>query len=205
MTPFDLAGLAALHFAVIDFEGERAFHHRAHTADHGLGVGRRGFESVDQLHDDVGGIGHFGRFKCIEQIGLHAGRAFDRDAHAGDGEVAIVVEDHGPGVPRASRARLFELFYRDPSSARSVAGSGIGLFVCASLVEAMGGRIWVDDTPGGGARFGFTLRPAEEEGDGFLLQRANRGERAGASVPSSEVVLAGTDGPPPVVGVEPGA
>jgi PAS domain S-box-containing protein len=127
------------------------------------------------------------------------------DARARDGEVAVVVEDHGPGVPRASRARLFELFYRDPSSARSVAGSGIGLFVCASLVEAMGGRIWVEDTPGGGARFGFTLRPAEEEGDGLLLERSGRGgELPDSEAPSSEVVLAGADVSPATV-VEPGA
>ena len=75
-----------------------------------------------------------------------------------DGAVAIRVRDDGPGIPAASQERIFELFYRDPTSARSVSGSGIGLFVCASLVEAMGGRIWVADAPEGGAEFGFTLR-----------------------------------------------
>ena len=84
-------------------------------------------------------------------------------ATAEDDEVAIRVRDHGPGVPVASRDRLFELFYRDPERARSVAGSGIGLFVCASLAEAMGGRIWVTDAPGGGAEFGFTLRTMDPE------------------------------------------
>lgn len=73
-------------------------------------------------------------------------------------DVAIRVQDAGPGVAVESRDRLFELFYREPASVRSVAGSGIGLFVCASLVEAMGGRIWVGDAPAGGAEFGFTLR-----------------------------------------------
>ena len=42
--------------------------------------------------------------------------------------------------------------------ARSIAGSGIGLFVCASLVEAMGGTIWARRRPEGGSEFGFTLR-----------------------------------------------
>ena len=62
-------------------------------------------------------------------------------------DVAVRVTDDGPGIPAASRDRLFELFYRDPDSARTVAGSGIGLFVCASLVDAMGGRIWVARRP----------------------------------------------------------
>jgi signal transduction histidine kinase len=66
-------------------------------------------------------------------------------------------------VSNAAKPHLFELFYRDPDRAKSVSGSGIGLFVCASLVEAMGGRIWVEDTPGGGARFSFSLRIAETE------------------------------------------
>jgi two-component system sensor histidine kinase KdpD len=113
-----------------------------------------------------------------------------------DGEfVAVVVQDHGPGVARTSRARLFELFYRDPDRARSVAGSGIGLFVCASLVEAMGGRIWVDDTPGGGARFGFTLRVAEFEGEGDWLVEVPPDR---ASSPSDATVDAGTPSLPAV-------
>jgi hypothetical protein len=58
---------------------------------------------------------------------------------------------------------VFELFYRDPDSSRAVAGSGIGLFVCASLVEAMGGRIWASRPPGGGSEVGFTLRALEPD------------------------------------------
>lgn len=76
----------------------------------------------------------------------------DRDA------VAIRVVDDGPGVPDASIERIFDLFYRDPDSSRTVSGSGIGLFVCASLVNAMGGRIWAHRREGGGSEFGFTLR-----------------------------------------------
>ena len=77
----------------------------------------------------------------------------------GEGEdVAIRVCDDGPGVPDASIEHLFELFYRDPQSARTVSGSGIGLFVCSTLVEAMGGRMWARRRPEGGSEFGFTLR-----------------------------------------------
>ena len=75
--------------------------------------------------------------------------------------VEVRVADDGPGIPPASLERIFELFYRDPESSRTVAGSGIGLFVCASLVEAMGGRIWARRLPGGGSEVGFTLRAIE--------------------------------------------
>jgi PAS domain S-box-containing protein len=74
-----------------------------------------------------------------------------------DAEVEIRVLDSGPGIVPETAARAFELFYRDPNSARTVAGSGIGLFVCASLVAAMGGRIWARSRPEGGSEFGFTL------------------------------------------------
>jgi PAS domain S-box-containing protein len=74
------------------------------------------------------------------------------------GSVMVRVLDSGPGIDPATADRAFELFYRSPDRARSVAGSGIGLFVCASLVEAMGGEIWARSRPEGGAEFGFTLR-----------------------------------------------
>jgi two-component system sensor histidine kinase KdpD len=91
-------------------------------------------------------------------------------------EVAIRVRDDGPGIPADSRSRLFELFYRDPVSSRSVAGSGIGLFVCASLAEAMGGRIWVGDAPEGGAEFGFTMRTIDPD----VADQPGRGDGATA-------------------------
>lgn len=87
-----------------------------------------------------------------------------RAARDGD-TVAIRVLDDGPGIPAGSEARLFELFYRAEEQARSVAGSGIGLFVCAKLVEAMGGRSWAARRPSGGAEFGFTLRVLEGDDD----------------------------------------
>jgi PAS domain S-box-containing protein len=84
-------------------------------------------------------------------------------AHKRDGLVEVRVSDNGPGIPPASIERIFELFYRDPESARFVAGSGIGLFVCATLIEAMGGRIWASRRPEGGSEFGFTLRAIEPD------------------------------------------
>ena len=73
-------------------------------------------------------------------------------------EVVIWVVDDGPGIPQASLDHIFDLFYRDPEAARSVSGSGIGLFVCRSLVEAMGGRVSAGNRPEGGAR--ILIQPA---------------------------------------------
>lgn len=86
-------------------------------------------------------------------------------ARKADDAIEVRVCDDGPGIPAASIERIFELFYRDPSSSRLVAGSGIGLFVCASLVEAMGGRIWATRPAAGGTEVGFTLRILEPDAD----------------------------------------
>jgi two-component system phosphate regulon sensor histidine kinase PhoR len=83
-------------------------------------------------------------------------------------EVHVRVLDDGPGIDSAEAERLFELFYRSDSTARRAAGAGIGLFVCARLVRAMGGRIWGRPRPAGGAEFGLALRrmPDDEHPDG---------------------------------------
>ena len=73
-------------------------------------------------------------------------------------EVQVRVLDAGPGFPEGEVDRLFELYYRSPSVSRKVSGSGIGLFVCARLIDAMGGYVWAVNHEGGGAEFGFALR-----------------------------------------------
>jgi two-component system sensor histidine kinase KdpD len=59
------------------------------------------------------------------------------------------VIDHGPGVPLAERERLFEPFQRLGDRSNE-AGAGLGLAVAKGFVEAMDGRITMEDTPGGG-------------------------------------------------------
>ena len=83
-------------------------------------------------------------------------------AQAGDGEVLVRVLDDGPGFPAQETERLFELFYRSPGTATMAPGAGIGLFVCARLIAAMGGRIWAKSRPEGGAEFGFALAELTE-------------------------------------------
>jgi PAS domain S-box-containing protein len=83
-------------------------------------------------------------------------------AEAGRGEVIIRVLDDGPGFPAEETSQLFELFYRSPGTARSATGAGIGLFVSARLIGAMGGRIWAAPREGGGAEFGIALTELAE-------------------------------------------
>ncbi|HAJ04473.1 MAG TPA: hybrid sensor histidine kinase/response regulator, partial [Brevundimonas sp.] len=71
----------------------------------------------------------------------------------------FVVEDTGPGVPEAARARIFEEFgHADSTDATRHDGAGLGLAVARRLAEAMGGSLSVGDRPGGGARFVFEAR-----------------------------------------------
>jgi two-component system sensor histidine kinase KdpD len=81
-------------------------------------------------------------------------------AGAVDGYVDVRVVDRGPGVPRADRERLFVPFQRVGDSGQSE-GVGLGLAVARGFVEAMGGEIEVEDTPGGGLTIVTRLRAAE--------------------------------------------
>lgn len=71
-----------------------------------------------------------------------------------DDKVLISVEDKGPGVPKADREKVWDPYIRLSRETESAAGgSGIGLSIVRELVRLHGGRAWVEDGPGGGARF----------------------------------------------------
>jgi signal transduction histidine kinase len=79
-----------------------------------------------------------------------------------NGAVQVCVADAGPGVPPGERERIFDKFYIAAAD-KALAGVGLGLFICRELVRLHGGCIWVEDRPGGGSRFCFTLPIAAEE------------------------------------------
>lgn len=69
-------------------------------------------------------------------------------------QAVLSVIDHGEGIPKPIREKIFERFWRaDNSRARETGGSGLGLAIVASIVKAHRGTIQVTDTPGGGATF----------------------------------------------------
>jgi two-component system phosphate regulon sensor histidine kinase PhoR len=79
----------------------------------------------------------------------------------GGGEVRLVVEDTGPGVPPEHLPRIFERFYRaDPSRSREEGGTGLGLAIAKHIALAHGGRVEACNRPEGGARFAVVLPAA---------------------------------------------
>jgi signal transduction histidine kinase len=76
-------------------------------------------------------------------------------------EVVLEVRDQGPGIPRATRKRVFERFYRDPVHMRGKQGAGLGLSIVRELTRAQGGRVEVHSEPGIGTAF-FVRLPAGE-------------------------------------------
>jgi signal transduction histidine kinase len=78
-------------------------------------------------------------------------------------EVIVCVTDQGPGIDPQDSSRIFERFYRSAEAAKSTQGAGLGLFLAKSVVEAHGGRIWVDQAVERGARICFAL-PRPEAG-----------------------------------------
>lgn len=69
-------------------------------------------------------------------------------------QLLLQVEDHGPGIPETLREKVFEPFFQ---SSPSNAGGGLGLSICRGIVEAHGGSIRIDETPGGGATLTVVL------------------------------------------------
>jgi signal transduction histidine kinase len=80
-----------------------------------------------------------------------------------DARVVVTVKDSGPGLRPEEATHLFQKYYRTRSTARKSEGLGLGLYISRLIVEAHGGRIWVESTPGQGAAFSFSL-PREPPG-----------------------------------------
>ncbi|MBM3461029.1 MAG: PAS domain S-box protein [Armatimonadetes bacterium] len=72
-------------------------------------------------------------------------------------EFEVSVVDEGVGVPLESREQIFQPFERGAQGPGKIHGTGLGLFICKAIVEAHGGHIGVEDAPGRGSRFYFTL------------------------------------------------
>ena len=108
----------------------------------------------DQLQRALGNVLH-NAIKFSPKKGVVSIRAV-----AEDERVRIDVLDSGPGIPTPDLPRIFERFYRGDRSRRG-AGTGLGLTIAKHVLQAHGGEMWAENTPGGGAKVSLTLIRAD--------------------------------------------
>jgi len=130
----------------------------------GLASGHEGVTELSELPDETLRIDPDLIAQVVRNLLSNASR------HAGSGGrvvlsaradgagLVVSVDDDGPGIPPQQRERVFDRFHRSEQARdRASGGSGLGLGIARSIVELHGGRIWVDDSPLGGARVSFEL------------------------------------------------
>jgi signal transduction histidine kinase len=140
-------------------ELERAFHVLAIQRDVNFSIVRRGdlpddvFWDLDRINEVLGNL-LANAFKFTPQ-----GGSVELSLEGIDDTVHIQVHDTGAGIPPDQLPRIFEKFYQaDNQRAASTSGSGLGLAIAKQIVEAHGGSILCDSTPGVGTTFSITLR-----------------------------------------------
>ena len=91
----------------------------------------------------------------VENAAQYAGGATRLAVEPAPGGVRLVVADHGPGVPRSEREKVFDRFYRGQSAGQrgTTNGTGLGLALVAEHVRLHGGKVWVEDGTGAENRF----------------------------------------------------
>lgn len=79
-----------------------------------------------------------------------------------DDRIITEVTDFGVGIPENVINNLFVKFYRNHRTKGAVSGTGLGLFLCKSIIDAHGGQIWASSREGKGSTFGFSLIPYQQ-------------------------------------------
>ncbi|MCL2535054.1 MAG: HAMP domain-containing histidine kinase, partial [Nocardiaceae bacterium] len=115
-----------------------------------------------RVHGDPGQLARMVR-NLVDNAVRHAHNEIRLECRIHDGSAVITVQDDGPGVPEAQRARIFERFVRlDSPRTRDGGGTGLGLAIVSEIVAVHRGTVTVTEPEGGGARFVVAL-PADSE------------------------------------------
>jgi signal transduction histidine kinase len=116
------------------------------------------------------GVGDEGRFRQVLEHLLENEAKYSLEGGAvsvgvlpHDEEIHIYVTDDGPGIPEPEWESVFEAYVRTATRPR---GSGIGLYAARRLMDAMGGRVWLESNGYGGSRFMVAVRKMRETDDG---------------------------------------
>jgi len=96
------------------------------------------------------------RCMLTHALGVTAAGRVEVALAGADGEVRLTVADHGPGIPRDQLGGVFARFFRGSGGG----SAGVGLFIARTLVEAHGGRVWVESEVGRGATYGLAVPAA---------------------------------------------
>ena len=121
-------------------------------------------------------------------------RVAARPGDEGD-EAVLEVRDHGPGMPPEQAERVFDRFYRASTSTRD-GGSGLGLFIVATLAKGFGGRVTVDSAPGAGTAFTVVLPLDRSAPEDPTTAPTPRGAQTGTGTGQPTDRAAATDRPP---------
>jgi signal transduction histidine kinase len=143
---------------VVDTVAEVIEHMEENAARHGTRVVFARDEGVPGTFDKVR-IAQIVTNLLDNALKFGAGRPVEVSVRRAEGRVRIAVVDHGPGIAPQDRERVFGKFERGVPT-RHHAGFGLGLWITRELVQAQGGVVRAEETPGGGATFAVEL-PAE--------------------------------------------
>ncbi|HYL66535.1 MAG TPA: PAS domain-containing sensor histidine kinase [Nitrosopumilaceae archaeon] len=110
---------------------------------------------------------------AVDFVPANGGR-IEMRAERNDDKVLFTVKDNGMGIPKDKQHHLFTQFYQlDTSATRKHGGSGLGLSICKGIVEALGGKIWLDSDTGKGTLFYFTI-PIETKPEILEIEKQNQ-------------------------------
>jgi two-component system sensor histidine kinase VicK len=149
-----------------------------------------GVSVVNNLPEDLPGVR--GDAKRLEQVMVNLlsnaikfsrqGQTVVVAAAAENGHVKVSVRDSGKGISREAIGRLFQKFeHSEEALTRASQGAGLGLAICRHIVEAHGGRIWVDSVEGSGSTFWFTLPVDAQMVDPASMRRLPADRAGGAA------------------------